>query len=361
LILKLFRRQQPGPNPDYEIGRYLTEAHFDGVPPLAGAIEYVPEQGEAATLAVLQGLVANEGDGWKLALEELDRYFENCAGVPFSSETGEQKDLFELSENEPTQLARDHVGIALDTAARLGRRTAELHLALAQPTDNPAFSPEALTASDLQSLAGDLRQNATRVFELLKESMVRLPDDALDLAGLVLGRRRQLLESFRVLAANTMQAQRIRIHGDYHLGQVLRVKSDHVILDFEGEPARPMAERRAKQSPLKDVAGMLRSFGYAAYASLLAYTARRPEDFDRLEPWAQLWERAASAEFLRAYRETTKGAGFVPSAAGDFRTLLGAYLLDKALYELSYELNNRPDWVRIPLLGILPLLEGGGR
>ncbi len=361
LILKLFRRQQPGPNPDYEIGKYLLNARFDGVPPFAGAIEYIPAEGEASTLALLQGLVANEGDGWKLALEEMDRYLETCAPVPFPSETPGPADLFELSEHEPTALARDHVGIALDAAATLGRRTAELHLALANPTDDPAFAPEPLTADDLQNLAADLRRNATRVFEVLKESMARIPDETLDLAGLVLGRRRRLLGSFRTLGADTIQGQRVRVHGDYHLGQVLRVKTDWVILDFEGEPARPMAERRAKQSPLKDVAGMLRSFGYAAYAGLIAYIARRPEDLARLESWARLWERATSAEFLRAYRETAKGAAFLPSPAG-FRTLLGAYLLDKALYELSYELNNRPAWVRIPLQGILSLpLEGGDR
>jgi maltose alpha-D-glucosyltransferase/alpha-amylase len=362
-ILKLFRRQQPGPNPDYEIGRYLTEvAHFDGVPPLAGAIEYVAAEGESSTLAMLQGLVANEGDGWKLTLEELDRYFENCAPVSFPSEVETPEDVISLSEHDPTQLARDHVGIALDSAARLGRRTAELHLALARPRDNPTFSPEPLTVHDLQTLASELRRNATRVFDLLKESMAQLPDETLDLAGLVLGRRRQLLESFGLLGQESLQAQRIRVHGDYHLGQVLRVKTDHVILDFEGEPARPMAQRRAKQSPLKDVAGMLRSFGYAAYAGLITYTARRPEDLDRLESWARLWERSASAEFLRAYRETTEGAAFLPRVADDFRKLLAAYLLDKALYELSYELNNRPAWVRIPLTGILSLpLEARGR
>jgi maltose alpha-D-glucosyltransferase/alpha-amylase len=360
-ILKLFRRQQPGPNPDYEIGKYLLRSNFDGVPPFAGVIEYLPAEGEASTVALLEGLVAHEGDGWKLALEEVDRYLENCAPVPFPSETTGSADLFELSEQEPTPLARDHVGIPLDYAASLGRRTAGLHLALAQPTDEPAFAPEPMTADDVHNLAADLRRNATRVFEVLKESMARLPDEILDLAALVLGRRRQLLGSFRSLAADDIHALRTRIHGDLHLGQVLRVKSDFVILDFEGEPARPMAERRAKQSPLKDVAGMLRSFGYAAYAGLIAYTARRPEDLTRLESWAQLWERANSAEFLRAYRETAKGAAFLPSGAG-FRTLLTAYLLDKALYELSYELNNRPDWVRIPLQGILSLpVEGGGR
>ena len=159
-----------------------------------------------------------------------------------------------------------------------------------------------------------------------------------------------------------MFGERIRIHGDYHLGQVLQVKTDYVILDFEGEPARPMSERRAKASPLKDVAGMLRSLGYAAYSGLMAFTTRRPEDWESLEQWALLWERSMGAEFLRAYLQTARGAPFLPAADEDFRSLLGVFLLDKALYEFSYELNNRPAWLRIPLMGILSLpLEAGGR
>jgi maltose alpha-D-glucosyltransferase/alpha-amylase len=344
----------------------LTEkSHFDGIPPFAGGIEYAPVEGEPSTLALLQGLVANEGDGWKLTLEELDRYYENSARVSFPGEgdsDADPSDIIGLSEREPSQLARDHVGIALDMAARLGKRTAEMHLALAAPVADEAFAPEPLTAGDLQDLWTDLRSNAAKVFDVLKESVAGLPDETLDLAGLVLGRRRLILDNFRQPAGDGMRAQRIRIHGDYHLGQVLRVKTDYVILDFEGEPARPIAERRQKQSPLKDVAGMLRSFSYAAYASLLTYTARRPEDMDCLEPWAQLWERSTSAEFLRAYREATYQAGLLPSEVGDFRKLLSAFLLDKALYELSYELNNRPAWLRIPLLGILSLpIEAGGR
>jgi maltose alpha-D-glucosyltransferase / alpha-amylase len=156
--------------------------------------------------------------------------------------------------------------------------------------------------------------------------------------------------------------QRIRIHGDYRLGKVLQVKTDYVIFDFEGEPARPIAERRVKHSPLKDVAGMLRSLGYAAYAGLIGYTARRPEDWESLEPWARLWERSTGAEFLRAYRSTVQNVPFLPPADGNFRRLLAIHLLDKALNELSYELNNRPTWVRIPLMGILSLpMEAGGR
>jgi maltose alpha-D-glucosyltransferase / alpha-amylase len=158
------------------------------------------------------------------------------------------------------------------------------------------------------------------------------------------------------LNAGTLQTQRIRIHGDYHLGQVLRVKTDFVILDFEGEPARPLADRRSKQPPLKDVAGMLRSFSYAAYASLLNYTARHPEDVSRLEPWAQLWERSVVSEFLRSYRHSAEGATFCPVETVDFHALLNIFVLDKAMYEVLYELNSRPAWVRIPLMGITALL-----
>jgi len=365
LILKLFRRQQAGPNPDSEIGRYLTEtAHFEGVPPFAGSIEYTRVGGESYTLGMLQGLADNEGDGWRLMLEELERYYENCAAVPVPEELegSDGGDLLALSGNPPVQMAQDHVGIALDAAARLGKRTAELHVALAAPSDDPAFSPEPLTSKDVQSLVADLRQKATKVFDLLRDSVAGLPDELLDLTGLALARRKQIRDSFRYLAGDNLQAQRIRIHGDYHLGQVLRARTDYLILDFEGEPARSLAERRAKQSPLKDVADMLRSFSYAAYASLIGYTARRPEDFEKLQPWARLWERSAGAEFLRAYREAAAGAAFLPPEEGDLRGLLITYWLDKALYELSYELNNRPGWVRIPLLGILSLpIETGNR
>jgi maltose alpha-D-glucosyltransferase/alpha-amylase len=344
--------------------KYLTEqAHFQAIPPFAGAIEYVPADGGPSDLAILQGFVANQGDGWTLTLEELARYYENCATVAFpeggSTVSG---DVMDLAEQETSQLARDHVGISLDAAARLGSRTAELHLALASATSDPAFMPETLAAGDVQSLLAGLRKQASDVLDLLKDSIAGLPDDLIDLAGLVLGRRRQILDSFRLSAGDAALGQRIRIHGDYRLGKLLQVKTDYVVVDFEGEPARPIAERRAKQSPLKDVAGMLRSLDYAAYAGLMGHTARRPEDWESLEPWARLWERSTGAEFLRAYRRTAQGAAFLPPADGNFRKLLAIHLLDKALNELSYELHHRPAWVRIPLIGILSLpMEAGGR
>jgi maltose alpha-D-glucosyltransferase/alpha-amylase len=357
-ILKLFRHQEPGLNPDAEIGRYLTEkTNFDRIPPFAGSIELGPAaDAEPAILAMLQGLVANEGDGWKWTIEELDRYFEACAPLSFpENATAELGNVVELSEQPASQLARDNLGIYLDSATALGRRTAELHLALASPTGDPAFAPEPLTAEAFHAVLGDLREHASHVLDLLKERVAYLPDEVVEIAATVLSRRRRILDYFGALKSNGFKTQRIRIHGDYHLGQVLRVKTDFVILDFEGEPARPLAYRRAKQCPLKDVAGMLRSFSYAAYSSLINYTARHPDDVARLEPWARLWECSAGAAFLRAYRGTAQGAGFLPAESPDFRKLLDVFLLDKALYEVLYELNARPAWVRIPLMGITSL------
>jgi len=357
-ILKLFRRLESGVNPDCEVGRYLTEkTNFDGVPAFAGSIEYVPEApAEPTTLAMLQALVANEGDGWKWTIEELERYYESCSAETFPENVaGMLGDPLDLSERPASQLARDHVGLYLDSAAVLGRRTAKLHLALASPTDNPDFAPVPMTNEDLQAQLSEARQHASVVFDVLKDRVSHLPDEVVEIAASVLSRRRRILDYLGNAKFDDLRTQRIRIHGDYHLGQILRVKTDFVILDFEGEPARSLEYRRSKQCALKDVAGMLRSFSYAAQGALINYTARHPEDFSRLEPWAQLWERFVGAAFLRAYRETARGACFLPASRGDFRKLLDVYLLDKALYEILYELNSRPGWVRIPMLGMMSL------
>ncbi len=357
-ILKLFRRLEAGVNPDCEIGRYLTEkTNFNGIPPFAGLIEYaLPGAAEITTLAMLQGLVANEGDGWKWTVEELNRFYETSAAVTFPEDaSAELGDPLDLSERPTSQLARDHVGIYLDSAAILGRRTAELHLALASPTDDSAFSPEPMTLENLLPLLADIRRQAVGVFDVLKERVSYLPDEVIEIAASALSRRRRILDYLGLVKFDGLQTQRIRIHGDYHLGQVLRVKTDFVILDFEGEPARSLEYRRSKQCALKDVAGMLRSFSYAAYGTLINYTARHPEDLARLEPWARLWEQFVAAEFLRAYRDTAHGAAFLPSSTADFRKLLDVFLLEKALYEILYELNSRPGWVRIPMLGLMSL------
>jgi len=349
LIMKCFRRQEFGPNPDTEIGRFLTErTEFRQIAPFGGSIEYVRKGEPAATLAMLQGLVANEGDGWEWTLEDLERYFESSATASLSGSA---------SADDEYAAVRQHAGIYLEAASTLGRRTAEMHLALASSEDVEDFRPEAVYPADLETLSRSLAEHATRSMELLKANLSRLPDDAVEMGSLVMSRRRDIVGRFKQLAAVKSKLVRTRVHGDYHLGQVLRAKADFVILDFEGEPARSLEERRQKQLPVKDVAGMLRSFHYAAFSGLAKHTARRPEDYQQMEPWAKLWVSAVSGVFLQAYRETAGESPIVPATADDFRMVLDVYVLDKALYELGYELNNRPDWVRIPLSGILSLLS----
>ncbi len=356
LIMKLFRRPEAGANPDCEIGRYLTEqTQFNRIPPFAGSIEYLSGEAQPATLAMLQGLVENEGDGWRWMLEELERFYEQCSRGPRDGAPKLQRSFIELADGDEDALARSHLGICLDAAAKLGRRTAEMHAALALGKGQPDFAPEPFDQSAMSALANQMEEHATHVFAQLKQAIPKFTDDATEAAALVLSRRSQSLAHFRCLKTLQIDAQRIRIHGDYHLGQVLAVKNDFVILDFEGEPTRPLAERRAKQCALKDVAGMLRSFSYAAQVSLANYVSRRPESLESLEGWSRFWEKSVAASFLRAYRQETTNAAFVPKNAAGFRPLLEAYLLDKAFYELNYELENRPTWVRIPLAGIAAL------
>lgn len=360
LILKLFRHPEPGLNPDCEIGRFLTEeAHFENIPPFAGSIEYRRESEEATTLAMLQGLVANQGDGWKWMLEELERYYESYGKESIPEEEWTRPDG---SRRRPDQLkasefARDHAGLALDAAAVLGRRTAEMHRALACSSANQAFAPEPLTAAYLEGVQSAINAQALQAYELLKKNLSLLADDTVEIAAYVLSGRTRVIGRLNGYTASALDGLRTRIHGDYHLGQVLRVKTDFFILDFEGEPARPLEMRRAKHSPLKDVAGMLRSFNYAAWAALIKYSSRRPGTYAQLEPWARMWDRSTTAEFLRAYCDTMSGSGLVAAEPATFYALLDLYLLEKAFYELVYELNSRPDWVKIPLTGIASLLE----
>ncbi|MHB1673251.1 MAG: maltose alpha-D-glucosyltransferase [Acidobacteriaceae bacterium] len=361
LIMKLFRHPEAGLNPDCEIGGFLTEqAHFSNIPPFGGSIEYVNRSDPPTTLCMVQGMVANQGDGWQWMSEELERYYENCVqktipaeelGLPAVSTSAH------LGVARASEFAREHAGVALDAVAVLGRRTAEMHLALASSTANIAFSPELLTKEYFDNLQASINAQAARAYDLLRRTMSGLADDTVEIAALLLSHRTRILDGLGVSNMDAMDGQRTRIHGDYHLGQVLRVKSDFVILDFEGEPARSLDVRRAKHSPLKDVAGMLRSFNYAAWAALMRYSSRRPEDQSKLEPWARLWDQSASAEFLHAYMQTMAGSHLVPAAPSAQWSLLDLYLLEKAFYELVYELNSRPDWVKIPLMGVAALLQ----
>jgi trehalose synthase-fused probable maltokinase len=365
LIMKLFRRLEPGLNPDLEIGRFLTEqAHFAHVPPAAGALEYVGPSGAPSSLAFLQGFVPNQGDAWGFTLRQLSEYFTQklqspapaLAGSPLSTRA-----LLDLSRSELPRAAGQMIGSYLERAQLLGRRTAELHLALSIPTSDPAFMPEPFTAADQQAISDSMRQRANQSFTALRRVLDShaLPETLRLGAEQVLGRESQVFAHYRALLDNPLTAVRTRLHGDYHLGQVLYTGTDFMIIDFEGEPARPLSERRRKGSPLQDVAGILRSFHYAPYAVLFGQApgvAFHNQDFAALEPWARTWHRWVSVAFLHSYLATAGSAPFLPAAPGELEQLLDAFLLDKAIYELNYELNNRPGWVQIPVEGILQLV-----
>ena len=369
LIMKLFRRIEPGINPDFEIGRQLTEkVRFPRVPAVAGALEY--ERGsQPTTLAMVQQLVESQADGWTHATDEIGRYYDRIGSVTAPVVSAPRR-FTELATTEIPKRVQEAMGAYIELALKLGRRTGEMHLALAADTTDPAFAPEPFSKDDLKALSSEAVALAQRAFQSLD---ARLQQQAEEQAGdtdqsgsrqgvdveqahRLVTARDALLDRIRSAPRFEFVCSKIRVHGDYHLGQVLWSEADFYLLDFEGEPARSLPYRRQKQSPLKDVAGMLRSFNYAAYAGLFGQAATRPADFGRLEPWAHIWQTWASAAFLRGYFETAGEASFLPADFAQRDALLRLFMLDKALYELNYELNNRPDWVRIPLWGIFDLL-----
>jgi len=331
VFLKLYRRIESGMNPDAEILRFLSQGSFGNVPPYAGSVEYREANGHCHVLALATGLVPNQGDAWSFTLRELTRWF---AALWAEDHTG--------AENiEAESLAR---------VVQLGTRTGELHLALAASMDDPDFAPEPFTATDAQALAGNILSSAEQIARLITARLdtLPLPD---------LGRR--FLAAEITLRARVeslglpLTAAKIRTHGDYHLGQVLETGDDFVIIDFEGEPLRSLAVRREKRSPFRDVAGMLRSFDYSAHAALESQAPHRA----LLAPQADQWPAKARRAFLDAWLHTTRGALFRAATPAEEDRLLEAFLLEKALYEVVYEINNRPTWLHIPLHGVLALLE----
>ena len=254
--------------------------------------------------------------------------------------------------------AREHAGLFLEAAHLLGLRTGELHVALATPTDNQAFAAEPFTGADLNAERERIAQQTRTALDTLREKMDRVPEDQRESATrlLALGSTAdRLLAGLEGDPAHF--GKRIRIHGDYHLGQTLRSRSDFVFVDFEGEPARTLEERRRKQSPLRDVAGMLRSFSYAAQSALGRAALRRTDGGEALRPWITLWENSSATAFLQGYIEAVAARPDLLPATAEARTLLSSLLLEKAFYEMLYELNNRPTWISIPLNGLLQLLE----
>jgi trehalose synthase-fused probable maltokinase len=343
-VLKLLRRLTPGVHPDLEIGQYLAQhTSFRNVPALEGWLEVVDKQGQSMVAGLLHQWVPNHGDAWLHTLSELRVFFER---VGERDKTGQE-------------VPKELLGVFFTSASLLGRRTAELHQALAQPTSDPAFAPEPLPPNFAADLAQRVQAQLTRILSRLKATP--MTPRARLLADQVLAKHAQGRpqpnpppdgEGVGKGGPADSGGLLTRVHGDYHLGQVLYTGSDFYILDFEGEPARSLDERRRKDSPLRDVAGMLRSFHYALHYAL-------PGGIEHLDRWGAWWYPVVCRQFLDSYLEAARLADFLPRDPTLVAALLDWYLLEKACYELAYELDNRPDWVHVPLQGLLQLMEYG--
>jgi trehalose synthase-fused probable maltokinase len=353
LILKFFRRLEEGVNPDLEMCGFLTKkADYQHTPQLLGALEYRGARGVWMTQGILQGFVPNQGDAWRYTMKSISNFYNE---VGKSSAAG----FVVESQNDA---ARASIAPFLESVGLLARRTAELHLALVSPAAaaEPDFAPEAFDETFQRSFEDALLELTKRVFRQLRHAQDRLPENAKPKVERVLASEPQIIERFHAALGRPIRAVRTRIHGDYHLGQVLYTGADFVIIDFEGEPARPLSQRRLKRSPLQDVAGMLRSFHYAAHAPLLASTGSVNVDDgnrEKLNGWAEVWAKWVSERYLDEYLKTALGAEFLPPSREEIMALLQLHVLEKAVYELGYELNNRPEWVAIPLEGISKTLE----
>ena len=364
LMLKLFRRLEAGMNPDLEIGRFLTAREFPHAPPLAGAIEYVAPSLERVSVAVVHGFVTDAKDAWRVALDALGRYYDRVGTLQAKGQRPPpvSPEWWLLRGEDLSPAVKEVVGTYQEYARLLGQRTAQLHQALASEMEDKAFASEPFTPHYVRGLFQSMRNLTTHNLRLLKKQLATLPADVAPMAERVLALEGEIINRYRPLFERRITAKRIRTHGDYHLGEVLWTGKDFVILDFEGEPAVPLSERRLKRSPLRDVAGMIRSFHYVVYAGLNQQIARGslpPENVSAFEPWSRCWYHAVSATFLRAYLQALGQTDLLPSAPEDIQVLLQAYLLNKAMYEVGHELNNRPAWLGIPLQGVLQLLGQG--
>jgi maltose alpha-D-glucosyltransferase/alpha-amylase len=350
LLLKAYRRLQKGPSADLEIGRYLTEEiRFGGTPPLAGAVEYETSDGVGITLALLQGFVENQGDGWSYTRDLLTRYFEDRLAAPWGPDDQER-----TREAEEQAAEEAFFGGLMRT---LGLRTGELHAAFAAPTEDEAFGPESAPPEEVAGWAEEVGELLGRTLEGLQDRLEDLPEDVRLDADRLVALRDEAQGRAEKVAEGGFGAVKTRYHGDYRLGKVLVVGNDFQIIDFEGDPARPLAERRGKHSPLRDVSGMLLSLDRVVRGVLSNLGAERAERPETLESLARIWGGRARACFLEGYGEGAGGASSYPEEDENTRTLLDLFLLEAALREVDRELENRPERSGDPIRGLIQLLD----
>ena len=326
------------------MGRFLTDvAGFEHCVPVAGSIDFHATDGAVYTLALLQAQVMNQGDAWTHTVDQLVRLLESFCN------TGDEIEI------------HDEIGPIVERMQVLARCIAQLHLALARRTGNPGFDPEPVQSDDLKSWVGAVEDECRSTLELLSQRSEAWEKPLAELAERVTEAAPALIARINQNSLATPAGVKTRLHGDLHLGQVLICEDDFLIIDFEGEPQRTLAERRAKHSALRDVAGMLRSFDYARYSALHQYAMTAP-DPDRMAQAARQWEQCMRKGFLQAYGQVAVAGGLYASVA-DFEAaawLIDLFELEKALYELRYEMDNRPDWIGVPLAGIAGLAGVSG-
>lgn len=355
-FFKFYRKLEREINPDMEIVRFLSEnTSFENSPKYGGSIEFIDNDGKVIVLGLLQNKVENQGEAWGMATDSVGRFYERVITKAKKEKLPKLVNKASIVFEEAPELIQEFIGRGFyERVVRLGQRTAEMHLALAADKTNPAFAPEYYTANYQRSLYSSLRKLVRDRFNLLENSLAKLDDETRELAVKVLAMESDVLDCFKEIYEVKIDAIKTRIHGDYHLGQVLFTGKDFIIIDFEGEPGFSFSERRLKKNPFKDVAGMMRSFHYAAFGKILLNENYRDKDMAFLESWAEQWQHYISRFYLGAYMERI-GLGKELSDENDI--LIRTFLIEKAIYELGYELNGRPDWVIIPLRGIYYLMN----
>ncbi|MSM38873.1 MAG: maltose alpha-D-glucosyltransferase [Geobacter sp.] len=361
LLLKMYRKLDEGINPEPEVLRFLgSKTRFRNVPSYAGSIQYRAPGGRTYDLGVLQTYISSHGDAWRNTLTSLTQFTEHILS--------HKHDLPKLPDRLPTLLEvvdsgipdqyRDLVrGLHLEMALLLGRRTAELHRALVSATTENEWNMEEFSSLYQRSIFQSMRGLVRRNFQVLAAKLQRLPADVQQRAGRILASEQEIVACLQKITDRRLPAMKCRIHGDLHLGQALFTGKDFIFIDFEGEPAHSLGERRLKRSPLRDVAGMIHSFHYAAMTALLQHGAAHPDDIPLLEPWMEAWYVYVSGSYLKAYLHAMKNSPLVPANREDISIMLRCFLFHKMAYELGYELNNRPDSVDLTLRGIEILLQ----
>jgi maltose alpha-D-glucosyltransferase / alpha-amylase len=340
-VVKIYRKLEAGINPEIEMGRFLTEvAGFTNTPALLGSVELVEGDAQSA-IAIVHAFIKNEGDAWGATSADLDLFVERQRLLPAGEYTSWDAEQ-EVSQRYITQI---------------GKRVAEMHLALASSSQDSVFAPESIEAADVTQWLSDVRARAEHVFNALEERRASLIEGVRPLLERVLAQRGVLDERLKTLLPLNSDGLKIRHHGDLHLGQILIVPDDIFIIDFEGEPRRPISERRSKAPAARDVAGVLRSIDYAHTAAFQRALKKEPDHYGKLASGLKEWRDRSLAAFLMAYRNVATKNPLWPAdpQAGD--RMLNFFLLEKVLYEIEYELAHRPDWLSVPLAGLLDILS----